>query len=495
MEFFEKRNRDQLSYVKIVFGKNTNKGVKIPVEYIVQQIMMELGRNICKQIEEDGLSNIDQFASDVLELCKGSVRKLLTRVVQQLNEELRMDKIFRKEQGLYLKEKNRERSIYTEVGQLSIKRDYYREKKSNQYIYPLDHIIGIPTYERVSHNVSARLVSQAAESSYEKSAAIVTRGEVSKQTVKNKLIGVGKLEKSAPEGKRAVAELHIFADEDHVSLQNGDNRMVPLITLCEGIQEVQKGRNALVNPVHFTSDIKQTKEAWENVGGYISQAYEEGQIERIYLHGDGSAWIKQGIEELPNCEYVMDGFHFEKQLKQATVTFKKQNYRFRIRQAIKEKSREKVEGLIREMISLTDEPNHKKRIRKFLGYVKNNWDGIVRRCTEDILGSCTEGLVSHVYSERLSRNPMGWSEAGLSKMAELRVYTRNGCVVSGEAFKRTEEEKRRSILLEYGKERLQNAISGCSDWSIFEKEQYNPAINTATQKLIRSYGRLQSMVG
>ncbi len=284
-----------------------------------------------------------------------------------------------------------------------------------------------------------------------------------------------------------VEELHIFADEDHVHLQNGKNRMVPLITVSEGTREVQNGRNALVNPVHFTSTIKQTKEAWETVGGYICEAYEKNEIRKIYLHGDGAAWIKQGIEELGNCSYVMDGFHFEKNLKRATAAFPKQNYGYRIRQAVEEKSLERVTNLLQEMLSLSAGAKQEKRIRDFLRYVVNNWDGIVRRYTEDIVGSCTEGLVSHVYSERLSRNPMGWSEVGLNKMAELRVYTRNGCRVSGEAFKRSEDEKNRSILKEYGKKRLRNAVRGCSDWSIFEKEPYNPATNTATQILIRSW--------
>lgn len=464
------------------------------METIVQQIIAELGRNICKRIEEGGISDIDQFASDALGLCKESVRALISGIVKQLNEELRADKAFRKEQGLVLKEKDRQRSLLTEVGRIDIERDYYYEKAKGAYVYPLDFIIGIYAYERVSANVSARLVEQSAEVSYEKSTKIVTNGEVSRQTVKNKLRAVGKLEKAAPEEKRVASELHIFADEDHVHLQEGKNRIVPLITLSEGIQAVHKGRNVLMNPVHFTSTIHQTKEAWETVGGYISQAYEENQIERIYLHGDGAPWIKQGMEELADCHYVMDGFHFEKHLKQATAAFPKQNYRHRIRQAVQEKSLEKVTSLIREMLSLCKGPKQEKRVRKFLRYVVNNWDGIVRRYTKDIIGSCTEGLVSHVYSERLSRNPMGWSEAGLNKMAELRVYTRNGCSVSGKDFRRPEDEKNRSILKEYGKKRLQNAIHGCWDWSIFEKEQYNPAVNTATQILIRSYGRQRSLV-
>lgn len=465
------------------------------METIVQQIIVELGRNICKRIEKEGLSDIDLFATDALSLCKTSVRELIAGIVEQLNEDLRADKVFRKEKGLVLKEKCRERSLLTEVGRIDIKRDYYYNKDSKEYEHPLDFMIGLPAYERVSANVSARLVEQSAEVSYEKSAAIVTNGEVSRQTVKNKLRSIGKLEKAAPKEKGTAAELHVFADEDHVHLQNGKNRMVPLITVSEGIRQIRKGRNILVNPVHFTSTIKQTKEAWETVGGYISKAYEVNQIQRIYLHGDGATWIKHGIEELDNCYYVLDGFHFEKNLKRATAAFPKQNYGYRIRQAIKEEDLEKVTSLIREMFSLSKGAKQEKRIREFLRYTVNNWDGIVRRYTEDIIGSCTEGLVSHVYSERLSRNPMGWSEAGLSKMAELRVYTRNGCRVSGEAFKRPENEKNRSILKEYGKERLQNAISGCKDWSVFEKEQYNPAVHTATQILIRSYGKQRSSVG
>jgi hypothetical protein len=84
------------------------------VETIVQQIIAELGRNICKRIEEGGISNIDQFASDALGLCKESVRALISGIVKQLNEELRADKAFRKEQGLVLKEKDRQRSLLTE---------------------------------------------------------------------------------------------------------------------------------------------------------------------------------------------------------------------------------------------------------------------------------------------------------------------------------------------------------------------------------------------
>lgn len=80
-------------------------------------------------------------------------------------------------------------------------------------------------------------------------------------------------------------------------------------------------------------------------------------------------------------------------------------------------------------------------------------------------------------------------------MAELRVYTKNGCKVTAGAFKRSFEDKQRSVLKEYGEQIIKEAASKPKDWSIFEKERCNHAINTATQILIRSYGRLHGIAG
>lgn len=465
------------------------------METIVHQITEELSKKILNLIKNNGLRDISWFASEALDCCKESVGELIVSAVGQLNEEVRADKGFRKEQGLVLKEKDRPRSIFTDVGMIDFKRDYFWSKVEGTYLYPVDTMIGLEPYARIGDEISAKLVAQAGEVSYEKSAVFVTEGKISKQTVKNKLCQIGKLETPIPKEKRIVKELHIFADEDHVAMQKGNNKMVPLVTVTEGIHAVGKNRNELKQAVHFTDKITETKQLWETVAGYISGAYEEREIERIYLHGDGAPWIKQGLEEWACCHFVIDGFHFEKHLKRVTGSFPGQSYSFRIRQAIIKKDASKASQLVLEMIRQAEGPAQEKRIRKFRSYLKNNWEGIVRRYTGGILGSCTEALVSHVYSERLSRNPMGWSEKGLEKMAELRVYTRNGCKVSASAFRRTDEEKNRSLLKEYGQERLRNAISGCKDWSIFEKEQYIPAINTGTQVLIRSYGKQRSLVG
>ena len=63
-----------------------------------------------------------------------------------------------------------------------------------------------------------------------------------------------------------------------------------------------------------------------------------------------------------------------------------------------------------------------------LKYIKNNWQGIRRRVKneEGITGSSTESHISYVLSSRLSSRPEGWCMEGLDKMAQLRVYWKNG---------------------------------------------------------------------
>ncbi|MDE5893868.1 MAG: UPF0236 family protein, partial [Acetatifactor sp.] len=59
-------------------------------------------------------------------------------------------------------------------------------------------------------------------------------------------------------------------------------------------------------------------------------------------------------------------------------------------------------------------------------YVMNNWESAVLRMQEkNVYGCSAEGHVSHVYSDRMSSRPMGWSETGADAMCRLRCYVRD----------------------------------------------------------------------
>ncbi len=47
------------------------------------------------------------------------------------------------------------------------------------------------------------------------------------------------------------------------------------------------------------------------------------------------------------------------------------------------------------------------------------------RNKEDNIQCSAEGHVSHVFADRMSARPLGWSEVGVDNIARLRVYKKN----------------------------------------------------------------------
>ena len=84
---------------------------------IIQQISEKLTKKILEKAYSGGICDIDLLSSSILEDCKSAARDILEEIVSDLNIKIREDKPSRKARGLILKEKNRERSLFTEIGQ------------------------------------------------------------------------------------------------------------------------------------------------------------------------------------------------------------------------------------------------------------------------------------------------------------------------------------------------------------------------------------------
>lgn len=131
-----------------------------------------------------------------------------------------------------------------------------------------------------------------------------------------------------------------------------------------------------------------------------------------------------------------------------------------------------------------------EQLQKFAGYLFRFWDAIRRRIVEDIPGSCTEGQISHVLSERFSRDPQGWSEACLGKLAKARVYQKNGGKLTKEVFRT--KEKKEETYSEYADRIVEEIFQKHYDFSLFDPTP--PVFDTAsgTQILLSGIGKLHS---
>ena len=459
----------------------------------ILQLALKLAKKIDKYAQDGSITDLDQMAGAIFEDCKTFALSALREVTDSLNVSIRSDKSARRKDGLVLKERNRERTVLLKLGSFTYVRDYYQDKQSGRYRYVLDEILRVEKYERVSDSVSADLVTKAASFSYAKSSDLVTGGAVSRQTVKRKIDEVALLEVKAPEEKKEVAELHVYADEDHVHLQKEGkqkgkkNLNLPLVTVTEGRVEESKGRNRNVNPVHFVDEGMDTDRLWMSTDGYIQKAYDLEKLKRIIVHGDGAPWIRKGLKDYPTVVYVLDEYHFAKQTKQIARLFPNKNVRVRIYAAVSEGDRKRTDQILQSLLEEAEDGKTKNRVNQYGTYILNHFDAIRERLTGGYPGSCTEGLISHVLSERMSRDPLGWSERIAGKLAKLRAFVLNGGVIDAAAFKEEAEE----CYSAYSERMIEEIRNHRYDWSMYEHERTPFDGNSGTQRAIRALGRVE----
>ena len=386
------------------------------MEQIINEVTEKLNREI-KEFFSGKRANIDEaeqyFGSRIAE----AVLELLRMYYEKWDRELLEDKAGRKRAGLSVERRGDKREILTQLGRLEYKRTYYR-KASGGYEYPTDHIAGAEAYERVSRSVGLALVEASLEMSYGKASEYVTGKQVSRQTVMNKIRSARPCQESVE--YRAVRELHIDADEDHVHLQTGRSAIIPLISVYEGIEHQGK-RGVCKNIFHVSEYGKSPSALWEEVSDEIDRRYDLTHT-RIYLHGDGAPWVKEGLDHLPNCEFVLDRYHKNKAIKQAISGIDRlsgSQYEFHIRKALNEGNRDRLLSIRDTLLSRC--PEREKTIRENMDYLLNNFDAIsiTKRDEASLNGGCTEPHVSHVLSARLSSRPMGWSKETLRRLVPV----------------------------------------------------------------------------
>ena len=346
--------------------------------------------------------------------------------------------------GWYVVRKD-ERMITTSLGDVAYKRTLFKNTKTGDSCYLLDRLLGISPHTRMSEDAAARILEEAVDSSYRKGGAnaSISGSTMSKETVMNKLHAL-KFPPILNQGeKKAVETLYIDADEDHVPLQylekKGDieksrnNTVMPrLAYVYEGIDTEENGRPKLVNVKYFGGvyDGRDgVSEFWKEVLAYIENAYDMDKLKRINLNGDGAAWIKAGAKVLPKTKFVLDKFHMHKYIITATSHLggSAEDARSGIYRAIHKRGRRACKEVFDRIIAATDGDTKKRAVETSKGYILGNWSGIqISMKEKDKNIQCSaEGHVSHVFSDRMSSRPMGWSRIGCDKMARLRVYQKN----------------------------------------------------------------------
>ena len=468
---------------------------------IIAQQLVKMQEEILDKIRENGLQDIGEVAEELFRVVKIETCDLLRAILEATDDAIANARAERKASGLKVKERGVKRCLQTSLGEVEYRRTYY-ETPEGERIYLLDHLIGVESYERVSKALCAKLVNLSAEMSYGKSVR-VGEAEVSRQTVSNKVSALREVVQDVERVKETPEELHLFADEDHVHLKDGRSAIVPLVTITEGIDTSNPKRHQLINPLHIAGYGMDAEAFNDQIEACVDERYDLNKVKRIYIHGDGASRIVALGERFPNAVHVLDGFHMEKYLKKLGHYTGAAQRMGALRAALKDGNWKTYKKLLEDIYALQTDKD-RKNCKDVIRYLWNNRQAAHLRYDSEICGSCTESLVSHVLSERLSRTPLAWSELGLANMTMLVVYCKNGQKITAKDIRvslNRDEQRREASFRRNGWEKYNNYMNRQldlildADWAnAFEKEAVSGGKVDAFFVIRKSFGTLRSVV-
>ena len=415
------------------------------------QQFLDFGTKSLEKTIESFLQNPKDFASFVYGVQEEVIKLGLDTIQETLeNCDEMLRKSGKRKQNWHIIKKDK-KTLITSLGTISFEKTLFKNKTTGERTYLLDRILGFKEHQRLTEDAEAKMLEEAVETSYRKAGQATSISDtVSKQTVKNEIHNLEFQHeyKDLPK-KKKVDYLYINADEDHISLQyneekgdlikNKNNRknnclLSKIVYVYEGIEKEspRSKRNKLINPHYFCGNYpgEENNVLWDRVYDYICCNYDVDNIKKIYLNGDGGAWIKAGKSRLARITYVMDGFHLNKYMIRATshLLDSAEDARCEIRHAIKVGTKKDFEEVMEKILRVTEGDTVIERVNESKKLILNNWSAVKVRLKkeEGIIGCSAEGHVSHILASRMSSRPMGWCRIGADKMAHLRAYYYNG---------------------------------------------------------------------
>ena len=174
-----------------------------------------------EKLEDNFIKEPEKLAEYVLGLTQ-ELHHLGLRMIKESLEE--MDQMLRKSpkrRQNWVVESHESKQLITSLGTVTYEKTLFTNKETGKSEYLLDRMMGFEKHERISEDALARMLKEAAQTSYRRGgeeASLTT--DVKKQTVKNKIHALEfPKNEEKPENKKETEYLYIEADEDHAALQ------------------------------------------------------------------------------------------------------------------------------------------------------------------------------------------------------------------------------------------------------------------------------------
>lgn len=345
-----------------------------------------------------------------------------------------------------------ERTLVTLVGAVTFERTIFLDECGRRRALA-DELLGIPPRMRLSPCAFLWIASHAAELSYRKTAAefaALTSAAVSHVTVMNVVRREGRLLKEsggefARDGAKVSQDV-LFVESDGlwVHLQESGHREKALPRFLYEQARKTKSFELKIAAV-YAGKAKVAPGRWERGGLCLTcldggadafwerawrmlvENYEEGDVERIAVGGDGAEWC--GPERIEaraaaGCavDYTLDFFHVMEKIARAFPDAGSPEREWAVHLAVRGKGKQLARMCGR--IAAGMKPGSARdKAAGLAAYVANHADGV--RPPKRELGTM-EGTNAHVGAARLKGQGRSWSRAGAEAMCLVRCAIMTG---------------------------------------------------------------------
>ena len=364
-------------------------------------------------------------------------REQAVRRLEALDDEL----LASKPKGLSM-EGFRKRTLVTRFGEVVVKRRMYKDGYGST-VFALDEHLGWKPRQQASPSLTKSIVSMASAAPFRMASEMVselTAGVLSAMTMHRLVSGVGQSALSEErdrwescflrgedvcDGQQRAEVIYTEADGVWVHLQREDPKRYEVKSgiAYRGWRSVGGGRYELADKrvyVHAQAAIP----FWEGASLEWGKQYALGAVRRFVVGGDGANWIRQGVYELPNAVFQLDGFHLARACGRG--------YGKKLGRAIYEAIRSGSHQSARALAS-TAAPAETKTALEDRQYVESNvcsgmdWRNQVANAPPDARSLGTmESNGDKLTANRMKKRGMSWTIRGAQRMGKVIQLERNG---------------------------------------------------------------------
>lgn len=332
-----------------------------------------------------------------------------------------------------------ERWLVSSIGAMRYKRRIYLDEKRKRR-KPVDELLGIEKYGRMSGRVQEMGASLACMGTYRLAASQLSwliKTPISHSAIQRLAWNTGNRIADGEEAERKRVFDHgdpieagkvkapvLYGESDgvwvHLQREKRRSAEVRVAIMSTGRKQIGKDRYRFENKRCITA-IGLNSEQWqEQIVRETHLYYDLSETKMLISGGDGNQWVRHSFDrmELPQ-EFILDRFHLRRA---ARRTFHCKSEAARIVSQLRQKGFSSVSKELSQRIEHS-EGRERQKLKEFYCYIHNNQDGLLDLEHRGVdLPACLggiEGNVDKLVVHRMKGRGCSWRFRGLRAMLAL----------------------------------------------------------------------------